>query len=74
MTGTYICDPGTCHGSPQGRAPVEERHCWHLSTLDRLAWHYGAARAKRMMLGGDAKTNADISAWTSLGQRREIAA
>ncbi|WP_332763981.1 hypothetical protein [Phenylobacterium sp.] len=46
---------------------------WELATFDRLAEQYGGARAKRIMLGEDTKTNADIEAWRRLGQRKDAA-
>ena len=73
MAGSYICDPNA-PGCPDetrrhpstGRYPThpDERHCWHESTRRRLEWQYGENRVNP----------ADISAWNSLGQRREIAA
>ncbi|MFA5567998.1 MAG: hypothetical protein WC972_05045 [Trueperaceae bacterium] len=45
-------------------------HDWEEFTAARLAWQYGAERAYAIISGQDAKTNADLAAWRSLGERR----
>lgn len=81
VVGSYICDGGSpgcpCENAeapPGGHIALEERHCWHESARRRLTHQYGEARANRISLGIDAKTNADVAAWNRLGQRQEIAA
>ena len=54
----------SCHGLPDGTYVCDLEHCYHESTARRLEWQYGENRVNA----------ADISAWNSLGQRREIAA
>ena len=66
MAGSYICEPYALE-CPHGVADTmgaRHGHCWHESTRRRLEWQYGENRVNP----------ADISAWNSLGQRREIAA
>lgn len=44
-------------------------HCWAAHTLTALRWHYGD-RANLIATGRDPKTQADLTAWGTLGERR----
>jgi hypothetical protein len=48
-------------------------HSWEEHAERRLAWVYGPARAEAVMAGRDPATNADIAAWTGLGEGRAAA-
>lgn len=39
------------------------------SILAKLAWQYGANRARQIVAGGDPATQADIEAWCMLGRK-----
>jgi hypothetical protein len=36
---------------------------------DQLGWHYGARRARIILMGYDQRTNIDIERWRGLGWR-----
>lgn len=44
-------------------------HSWEEHTRLNLAWHYGPARAAKILTGYDTKTQADVLAWNALGRR-----
>lgn len=64
---TYIddiyCPPG-----------FDRPHSWSDHTRRNLSWHYGDKRADRIMAGTDPNTQADVSAWNRLGERKGDAA
>lgn len=66
---SYICDPLAC--------PVHENYgkggngagvCWHEETWYRLKWQYGESRANTIVMGLDARTEADRASWRRLGE------
>lgn len=70
LLGTYLCDDyyqKDCPNRPP--AGVGAGHCWHESARRRLEWQYGEARANRIALGIDSRTNQDLSAWSRLGRK-----
>lgn len=42
---------------------------YDIRTIDQLRWLHGDARASAIVLGNDARTNADLASWGRLGGR-----
>lgn len=49
-------------------------HTWAEHTARSLAFQYGPDRARSIMAGTDAATNADLAAWRALGTGKRGAA